>query len=259
MLKLNHLTGFNAYTASTGGGGGGGGGSGEVNAVDYGGTNDYLTRSLNLAGITTITQGIISVWYRIDGGDGTTREILISDAGTCRLVHSSSNYFYVSTSGGTGRVDYRSTAYTAGATWYHILTSWQSSPSRTQQLYVNDSSDLTAGTGYSDDGLPFTIAAPSGWAVGAGFGGSQKLNGALAELYFAPGQYLDFSVTGNRRKFITSLGKPENLGSDGSTPTGVAPALYLPNAAATINVNAGTGGDFVIHGAPTDASSNPSQ
>lgn len=48
-----------------------------------------------------------------------------------------------------------------------------------------------------------------------------------------------------------------NLGVDGSTPTGVAPAIYLNKRAALFGQNLGTGGDFTVNGAPKDANSTP--
>jgi hypothetical protein len=48
----------------------------------------------------------------------------------------------------------------------------------------------------------------------------------VADVYFAPGQFLDLSIPGNVAKFI-SAGKPVDLGSDGSTPTGIAPLVFL--------------------------------
>ena len=77
-------------------------------------------------------------------------------------------------------------------------------------------------------------------------------NGALAEVYFAPGQYLYFSIASNRRKFISRTGKPVHLGTTGMLPTGTAPLVYhhLDDAEAVANfaTNRGTGGNFTITG-----------
>ena len=53
-------------------------------------------------------------------------------------------------------------------------------------------------------------------------------------------------------------GISENLGSDGSTPTGTAPILFLNNPASTWHTNLGTGGGMSLTGtlvAGTDAPS----
>jgi hypothetical protein len=84
----------------------------------------------------------------------------------------------------------------------------------------------------------------------------------MAELYFAPGQYLDFSTESNRRKFITAIGTPMDLGSDGSAPTGTAPLVYQRLAAgetvANFATNRGTSDDFSIIGTLVTGSSSPS-
>ncbi len=49
----------------------------------------------------------------------------------------------------------------------------------------------------------------------------------MAEFWFAPDQYIDFSVAANRNKFHSVAGKPVSLGTDGSAPTGSPPVLYL--------------------------------
>lgn len=74
---------------------------------------------------------------------------------------------------------------------------------------------------------------------------------ALGEAYFAPGQFLDFTVAANRRKFNQFVGGlllPVSLGTDGSLPTGVAPIIYLHldngEAASNFNLNRGSGGNF---------------
>ena len=76
--------------------------------------------------------------------------------------------------------------------------------------------------------------------------------GAFAEYYYAPGQFVDFSIESNRRKFIDSEGKPVDLGADGSTPTGSSPLIYLSlregEGAEQFAVNRGTGIDFTVRG-----------
>ena len=70
--------------------------------------------------------------------------------------------------------------------------------------------------------------------------------------------FIDFSNATNRQKFYSSGGDAVDLGSDGSTPTGSAPLVYLHlDSGETGNnfaSNAGTGGDLsVTAGALTNA------
>jgi len=120
---------------------------------------------------------------------------------------------------------------------------------------VDSVSDLAGGSTLTNDTIDYVTATPN-WAVGADTDATDKMSGAIAELYFAPNQYLDLSVQANREKFILN-GAPVSLGSDGSLPTGTAPAIYLPNRAALVGTNAGSGGNFTINGAPKDANSTP--
>lgn len=231
-----------------------------VNAVKLDGTNDYLTRGGALTGVADSSTGVFSCWFRPDG-TVSGNVIVATPSGSFRISHSTigstisvelqdsggSNYLWAKTA--------NSYAYPS-AQWYHILISWNTnaaSGTRTIHLYINDVSDKTV---FGDVGSAFVtkyvdtnfyVSAPSG-----------KVDGCLSELYFAPGQFLDFSVTANRRKFIDANGKPVSLGSDGSTPTGTAPAIYLKGDKTNFGTNAGTGGNFTVNGALEAASTSPS-
>ena len=91
-------------------------------------------------------------------------------------------------------------------------------------LYINDVSDKTDDVGPTDDTIDYDS---TDWAIGAFTDGNTKFNGAIADLYFAPGQFLDFSDVVNRRKFINADGTPVRLGPDGSYPTGTAPLIFF--------------------------------
>jgi hypothetical protein len=88
------------------------------------------------------------------------------------------------------------------------------------------------------------------------------MDGGMAELFFAPGQFLDFSVQSNRRKFRSSGGKPISLGADGSTPTGTKPLIYLHlDDAETANnfaTNRAGNGNLTVTGALTTRATSPS-
>lgn len=98
-------------------------------------------------------------------------------------------------------------------------------------------------------GLPLFLFSDS---VGSNFVGD------AADTWIAPGQFIDFSVEANRRKFIDVNGKPVDLGADGSTPTGTAPPMFFSGNAAGFPTNKGTGGVFTLTGSLTNASTSPS-
>lgn len=81
-------------------------------------------------------------------------------------------------------------------------------------------------------------------------------DGCLAEMWFNT-TFMDFTVAANRALFISG-GYPVNLGSNGQTPTGSSPLLYLKSAANSVGTNSGTGGNFTTNGTFAIASSAPS-
>jgi hypothetical protein len=238
-----------------------------VDSADFDGTNDYMTRGADLTGNADSKSGIISAWVRLDGGNGTDL-LILSDAisigsATPRFTffRGVANKFYIfgEKLGSVIILQLESTAtYQSGSAWIHVLASWNLAVAGSRSLFINDVSDLTEVI-FTDDTLKYTAAD---WIVGAIGDGSVKMNGCLAELYFAPGQYLDFSVESNRRKFISASLKPLDLGSDGSLPTGTAPLIYhhLDNGEAVANfaLNRGTGGNFSVTGTLATGSTSPS-
>ncbi len=232
-----------------------------ANAVDFDGTNDYLTRGGDLTGSKNGRQGTLSVWLRLDGGDGANLFFLANGTGI-QFRRSSANKmaFNLDNASGGALVRFTSNdAFTASATWMHILLSWNvnfSIGNKIIRLYVNDASAaVTVGSEFAAADIGY---AESSWTVGAAAAANNPFNGAISELWFDQSTYLDFSVEANRRKFIGADGKPVRLGADGSLPTGSAPILYLNNPAASFGINKGTGGSFSVTGSLDDASTSPS-
>jgi len=71
-------------------------------------------------------------------------------------------------------------------------------------------------------------------------------------------EFVDLSIEANRRKFIDAIGKPVDLGVDGSTPTGTAPLIFLSGTTIDWHTNKGSGGGFTEVGALTTATTSPS-
>ncbi|WP_192246072.1 hypothetical protein [Mesorhizobium silamurunense] len=84
------------------------------------------------------------------------------------------------------------------------------------------------------------------------------VSGDFADIWFAPGQFIDFSVEANRRKFVDASGKPVYLGANGEMPTGTAPAVFFSGDATGFATNKGTGGAFTLTGSLTNATTSPS-
>lgn len=235
-----------------------------VDSADFDGTNDYMLRGADLSSVVDSKSGILSLWIRLDGGDGVQQRLLgnsaIANAGFY-VLRLSTNLFAVvgENAASTIILDLRTTAtFVAGATWRHLLASWDLASAGASHLYINDVSDKNELV-FTNDTIDYTLGD---FGVGAGTAGGAKTNGCLAEVYFAPGQYLNFADSSNRRKFITVEGYPANLGSDGATPTGTAPAVYLhlddAEAVANFATNRGSGGNFTITGTLDTGSTSPS-
>lgn len=232
-----------------------------VDSADFDGTADYMLRGAGLTGAADSKSGILSVWVRIDAGDGTVLRIFESTGNSVLLLRRSTNVFALGAENAAGTeilLLVSDTTYTAAATWLHVLMSWNLATAAAH-LYVNDVEDLAAGPTLTDDTIDYTVA---NWGIGSINLTTPSWNGCLAEFYFASGQFLDFSIVANRRRFISGNGKPVWLGTDGSVATGTAPIVYQRvadgAAVATFATNLGGGGDFSITGTLTAGSTNPS-
>lgn len=247
MFVSNQLIGF----------GGGGVSIYAAPTVKFDGANDYLTRGAGLTGASDADAGIFSVWVDFNGTDSNWQYFVTNDGEYFIIRRNTSNYvevsMYNSVRGSTIFSCTSTVTVTASSGWVHILISWDLSASAAH-LYLNDVDRYSAGT-LTAGTLDYTW---SECTIGARAGGSNPLDADVADLYLNFGEYLDFSTESNRRKFIDASGKPVDLGSDGSTPTGTAPIIFLSGETASWHTNKGGGGGMTETGALTDGSSSPS-
>lgn len=225
---------------------------------------NYLSRGAKPTGLVDSSKGILSMWVKwntfsgtdffLQPGGGLSHSLTLRSDETFRIYffNSSAESFAFNSSILTG-------SYTT-SDWIHILASWDvnfTQGNRLYHLYINDVSDATITIDGTDAMIPNWGSATDMY-IGHNGSGSFEPEADMAEFYWNIGEYLDLSVTANRRKFISTTGKPIDLGADGSTPTGTAPIIYLPNSASTFHQNEGTGGDFTATGTFVDASTSPS-
>lgn len=159
---------------------------------------------------------------------------------------------YASNSGNTGH-----------GQWHHFLgTADVDHPQgfKVRKLYVDGvdygvamDDSYPSGTGVLQN-LPFFIGY-DGYTSGI-------FTGDMSDIWIAPGvSLLDSNgnvPTATMRKFISSSGKPVDIGSNCSTPTGSTPAICLLGNSSTFGTNKGTGGAFVTTGTFTNAATSPS-
>ena len=214
---------------------------------DFDGSSDYLRRTSDLAGNANTKLGIISFWFRLDGGDGSQARFIMNDSSAFLGLINTSNKFRIRGQNAGTKLDvFSNTAYTADGTWKHFLASWDLGNGKAY-IYVNDAADIAAGPTIVNSTIGYAAA---GYTIGAVHGGPEYWNGALSEFYANFAAYLDISVEANRRLFIDGAGNPVNLGPDGSFPTGTAPIIYMKERNNNAGINFGTGGNFTINGAP---------
>jgi hypothetical protein len=229
-----------------------------VDAAEFDGS-EYFSRGAGLTGAADGKTGVFSGWFYLTSGGGVQYLLCEGVFGGVRFEifrFSSPRYFVVRgrNSAGTEILIAVTTNvdYIAGTGPWHLLVSWDLANAKCH-IYVNDVDVFDSFTAtLTDDSIDHTV--PDVQVGAATENGNAKFEGEMSEFYFAPNQYLDFSVEANRRKFISANGFPVGLGSDGSTPTGIAPLIYFhlnDNQETPTDfglVNKGTGGNFLYNG-----------
>lgn len=225
----------------------------EAQGVNFDGTNDDLERGADLTGNADSKLFSGSLWFKIaasnnrviaqNPGNGYEVKWTASDVLTIRGENAA----------GTDIFDINVGTVTDTTSWHHLMWSIDLSDTAKRHAYLDDVDSLVVAL-YNDDTIEFTA---TNHFIGQNSAGGNRYSGDLADVWLAPGQFIDLSVTANRRKFIGPNGGAVDLGSDGSTPTGTAPLMFFSGATATWHTNDGTGGGFTENGALTDAATNP--
>lgn len=226
-----------------------------ASAVEFDGTNDYMLRGSDYTGNADGKQGIVSVWMK-RASDGANHYISYGAAGRFSCIISAANKMDLaaaSTIGVSSMRVFSTTDIVTADGWVHLLASWDVSISAIH-FYLSDVEDANI-TKNLDNTLDYT---QTDYAIGASTAGAVKFDGCLSDIYINTAEYIDLSVLANRRKFIDANGKPVDLGSDGSTPTGTAPIVFLNGDLTDFQTNAGTGGNLTVTGALAACSNSPS-
>lgn len=231
-------------------------------AVTFDGVNDYLVRA-GMAGQANADKLILAMYLKPSSMAALQYPMYfdhsVSGARYFEINFDATGHLMIAAYGAGAAVRFTVTtsAVFSANTSYRILASIDLSAGGTpHSLYVNDALD---GTSWSIAAGDILFGSPDQVRIGAYFdpmfGGIHKYSGDAAELYLAPGRYLDFTVTANRRKFFDANGRPVNKGNNGSIPTGSQPLIYLSGNKSNFHKNKGYGGDFTVIGALDDAPS----
>ena len=144
--------------------------------------------------------------------------------------------------------------------WVHVAACWNTTTgSQETHVFINGTEDSVVVTNTAD---ALAWWQSTSFEIGDdGFSDSGWLRGDLFDLWLDTQVYFDLTVASNLEKFIYG-GKPVDLGSDGSTPTGSAPTIFMRvesgGSASDFATNRGDGGGMTAVGSTIALSStNP--
>lgn len=228
--------------------------------VNFDGSNDWLSGG-GTDGDADGPLWTVSFW--MNTSSTLDKHIFENNTGgtSIETVNSGANVRLQGERPGSSAVVFRVTSSAVSVTindgnWHHVILSIDLSDTGKRHLYIDGVDNSPTWNIYN---TAFDLDhAGTGLNVGASSAaGAQKYTGDLADFYHNDAEYIDLSVTTNLRKFINAGGKPVNLGSDGSAPTGTAPRVLLAGDVDSWHLNKAGNGDFTENGALTASSTNP--
>lgn len=206
-------------------------------ASRFDGSNDLIELTSANAGIADGPVVTGSMWFRFltpgfrfffkVNGLGPNFDLSVDVSGVLLLRledTASSNIF--STNGGTNMDD---------GGWHHVAFSANTTGGAGARRFYIDGSQITNDGGFTGTDLDLaagTYAFPNATSAAVD----------LSEIWIGT-EYVDLAAN---NPFISG-GLPTDLGADGSLATGTQPAIY---SKAADGVNAGSGADFTVTGAP---------
>lgn len=197
-----------------------------------------------LAGAIDSPKLIISDWMMFDGGDGVVQEILKAGPINFRFYKLANNSLQLICNNAAGVAILNlssSNAIVAGTSYHHILIAADMGVPGSASLLI-DGVNRKIETTFINDIIDFTL---NNWTFSGTNAGANRLNGKKSRMYYNFGEYLDFSLTANVRKFRSASGRPVYPGYNGARPTGNQPIGWFPDGGPR---NYGYGGDFVVTG-----------
>jgi hypothetical protein len=223
--------------------------------------NTYLRNDANLAGLPDYSPyGFVSYWYKMNPGDaGYILSVIINTDSTpsglfakCfSILHGSPNEetasFYPTLyfqnpwlPKHQWQFVYADSASPAAADgkWHHFMWSWDAHTTTVQFAVDGITRDLYIIQGSNEGGTAGSFTIPytnpnTRWTIGADYDPILSTNtffsGAISELFFLTGTYVDIADPNVRAKFINPDGTAADIAANGSTPFGqdLLPQIYL--------------------------------
>jgi hypothetical protein len=221
-------------------------------AVDFDGTNDYLSRASDFTGNADGKTFTFSVWFYSASQTTILNQFFYRGYVVFYADPNGSSVktfkFSVFTSAPTAVINFTATGVIPENTWVHFLVSADVTNTSNRYVYMNDATVAGTWSTYADAIIDFTRPTHN---VGAY--ATEYLDGRLAHL-FLDYTYRDLSIEANRRLFVDADGFPA------SGQASLSPILYLPmDDPDTVAVNAGTGGDMTLNGTIARSGRGPNQ
>lgn len=219
----------------------------QAEAIDYDGTNDFLTRSTDFVGNANTATFTMSLWVYVDEVPASFDQLVSIGGGNLELLLTSSMGLNLDGFNGT-RVLASSTGNNVIAlkTWTNILISVDMS--NVVLWYINDitpssSTPTLVNTTIAVANTPHRIAGVS----------TQIFKGRLSNVYLDY-TYRNLISSTERRKFITADLKPA------AGQAAMNPIMYVAMADPTNpGLNTGTGGNFTLTGTVARSGRGPNQ
>ena len=224
-----------------------------IEGVEYTTPTDYLEIGTHIS--SSASKMLFSCWIRAEVMDDTAFSIYKEDSSLAP------NFGCTWVGGGFDRISF--SASNSGEGTYSFASSDDDLPPNIYWRHILASADYSVASGsrsshlYIDGVDVNVVGSDSGTVAINAFSIKDILKDAASETiaiseFYLTDEYLDLSIAANRKKFITGNHKQQQLGSDGSTPTGTQPLIYLKDPAATAGVNSGSGANFTVNGSPVD-------
>ncbi len=228
----------------------------QAEAIDFDGTNDFLSRG-DMTGNTEGNTFTFSVWvwrdsatqgmiYCTNGSGSAT-----SERATASVSSSGQFQMAVYNSAGNQRLNFSTAAGSVPiGTWTSILVSINLGSTSDRYVYINDVSVTPTWNTYTNDTLDF---AGGSHYIARYVTSSIFFDGRLSNV-FLDYTYRDLSNVTNRRLFVTADLKPA------AGQAALNPIMYLPMSDPTApGLNQGTGGDFTLTGVVARSGRGPNQ
>lgn len=249
MLLANHHIGFGAFSSDNYAPG----------SVRFDST-DRSARGADNDGAANSGKVILSTWLNFKGGDATRQMVYAGAGAIYRLEKDTSNkpILWCFNSAVTERLKIiGTTSLTTASGWKHLLFSADISIGTPALHYYLSDVDDKSGSSSSSSSVTDIDWTRTNHYVSSLDAGSLFMDAEIADFFFAPGQYADFSVEANRRLFISSTGRPVNLATAISTYSPIAVFRHTAGAAVSdFMTNAGSGGNYTLTGTLAEGS-NP--